>query len=109
MHVGMSQSEADQLEWRGTDEGGELKEKGLTYWESPNIGANNSTGFSGRPGGYRNWFGPYEEKGFWGIWWTSTEYDATYAWKRNLNYERTTIYNYYNPKNAGFSVRCIKN
>ena len=109
MHLGMSQSEADELEWRGTNEGGKLKETGTTHWESPNTGANNSSGFTGLPGGYRNWFGPFEEEGFWGIWWTSTEYDATYAWKRNLSSEYSTIYNYYNPKTAGFSVRCVKN
>ena len=109
MYLGMSQTEADETEWRGTDEGGKLKETGTTYWESPNTGATNSTGFAGRPGGYRNWFGPFEEEGFWGIWWTSTEFDAAYAWKRNLSSDYATIYSYYNPKIAGFSVRCVKN
>ncbi len=108
MFLGMSQADADAHEWRGTDEGGKLKETGTINWASPNTGANNSTGFTGRPGGYRNWFGPFEEEGNWGIWWTATEFDATYAWKRNMSSEYSKIYNFYNPKIARFSVRCLK-
>lgn len=36
MYLGMSQADADSEGWRGTDEGGKLKETGTTHWDIPN-------------------------------------------------------------------------
>ena len=34
MYLGMSQSEADDIDYRGTDEGGNVKETGTEHWNS---------------------------------------------------------------------------
>lgn len=43
--------------------GGKMKEIGTTYWNSPNVGATNSSGFNGRGGGFRMEDGVYSGLG----------------------------------------------
>ncbi len=109
MNLGINQSDVDKTEWRGTDEGGKLKESGLTHWNSPNTGATNSSGFTALPGGYRGGSGSFVGQGIYGIFWTSTESenDITYAWRRTLGSEKSEIYHFIFPKTHGLSVRCI--
>jgi uncharacterized protein (TIGR02145 family) len=108
MHLGMSQVEADRKGWRGTDEGGKLKETGTTRWVSPNTGATNESGFSGLPGGYRYSAGPVFNIGYFGYWWSSCQSILTDAFYRDLNYNLTSIYRYDASKDWGFSVRCLR-
>lgn len=111
MYLGMSQATADILDWRGSNEGGKLKETGLIHWQSPNTGATNESEFTGLPGGIR-WsiagtFGSSITSN--GSWWTSNEYNTTEAIYRALYWERSTICRSFDPKFNGFSVRCLKN
>ncbi|MGC9331126.1 MAG: FISUMP domain-containing protein [Bacteroidales bacterium] len=93
--------------WLGTDEGGNLKEAGITNWTTPNTGATNSSGFTALPGG-DSWSGSFHDAGNGGYWWSSTESDATYAWRRYLYYSYATVNRGRNHKAYGFSVRCVK-
>ncbi len=110
MYLGMSQAEADAdaLDWRGTDEGGKLKETGTTHWNSPNEGATNESGFTALPGGFRHHSGNFGNMGYYAYFWSSTETSSSYAWYRNLGYSGSQVYrsNYY--KQDGFSVRCVR-
>ena len=103
----MSQIEADKLEWRGTNEGGELKETGYYHWASPNEGADNSSGFTALPGGYRWSDGIFYNISNYGLFWSITGFNASYAWKRTFTSIQSGSYRYYNPKTSGYSVRCI--
>ncbi len=108
MYLGMSQAEADAGGFRGTDEGGKLKEVGTAYWDSPNFGATNSSGFTGLSGGQRH-YGYFRALGTYGDWWSSTENNSLQSWHRYLGNTNAQVHRYYNLKTDGLSVRCIKN
>lgn len=109
IYLGMSQSEADDINHRGTDEGGKLKETGTTHWVSPNEGATNESGFTALPGGYRNYGGTFSFVGVYGYWWSSsTEHSSVYAWLRDMNYNHSDVRRYRSSKESGFSVRCVR-
>jgi len=88
--------------------GGKMKEAGTSHWLSPNTGATNSSGFTGLPGGTRDYYGYFYDIGAYGNWWSSSEYDTDYAWYRYLtsnygNVGRSAFF-----KLNGFSVRCLR-
>ena len=86
--------------------GGKMKSAAL--WDSPNIGATNTSGFSGRPGGYRLSNSSFINIGIYSYWWTSTEKSKDPAWHRFLLSGTARIHRFADSKGAGFSVRCLK-
>jgi uncharacterized protein (TIGR02145 family) len=56
-----------------TEAGGKMKEKSPAHWVGSNIGATNSSGFTGLPGGNRTYNGMFEGFGDSGWWWSSSE------------------------------------
>jgi uncharacterized protein (TIGR02145 family) len=72
--------------------------------------SNNSSGFNATPGGERGDDGIFEYMGAESLWWTGIESSSTTAWYYRLSYGdgRLTRGDFEN-KQAGFSVRCIKN
>lgn len=86
------------------------KMKTATLWNSPNLGAVNTSCFSGLPGGLRSVTGDFNAIGYSGLWWTATEDDPTLARLRLLDYQSEGLEEI--PGSAkiyGFSVRCIRN
>jgi uncharacterized protein (TIGR02145 family) len=110
MFLGMSQSEADKGNWRGTDEGGKLKETGFSHWLSPNTGANDSTGFTALPGGGIGSDSDFHSIGEWAHFWTSTHdiNNTDNSIARHVSYNEQRVYNNGHWKSLGYSVRCVK-
>ena len=88
--------------------GGKMKTTGTQYWLSPNQDATNSSGFSGLPGGYRDDDGAFDGIGYYGSWWSSSEYDTGFAWFRVLVYDDGGVLRYGYDEAGGFSVRCLR-
>ncbi len=111
MYLGMSLAEVGGNQtWRGTTEGGKLKEAGLTHWATANIGATNESGFTALPGGtrYTGDYGVYVI-GSWCAFWTSTDkpdYEITYG--RVLSTDNAQVGRYFYYKHNGHSIRCVK-
>ena len=92
----------------GVDNGGKMKEAGLSHWNAPNTAATNSSGWTGLPGGYRNPNGTFEFINIEGHWWSSTEYSSTQSWDYGLTKDGAYLINVLRPKNMGASIRCLK-
>lgn len=88
--------------------GGKLKKTDTLYWESPNYGATNSSGFAALPGGYYSYTYSFTELGNIGTFWSSDENDSITAYKYDLSYNSAQIHTCYDYKWTGKSVRCVK-
>lgn len=87
------------------------KMKSTDFWadyEGKSGNGTNESGFSGLPGGSRRDNGAFGSVGRSGYWWSSTEFDANDAWLRNLNYYNGSVGGDEGIKEAGFSVRCLR-
>jgi uncharacterized protein (TIGR02145 family) len=109
MQLGMSQSQADNTEYRGTNEGSKLAGN-ASLWDSGDL-INDSefgtSGFTALPGGTRGGSSFYDIE-FSGFWWSSTEYSSSQAWIRSLNSNYNRVRRAANDKDYGISVRCVR-
>lgn len=109
MQLGMSQETADGYEWRGSSEGAMLKERGFSHWNNPNEGADNTSGYTALPGGFRSNSGTYYGIGEYATFWSANEKPASAnSWYRVLHSEKEAVYRHYVTRNQGLSVRCLK-
>jgi uncharacterized protein (TIGR02145 family) len=109
MSLGMSESEASSDDWRGTDEGFQMKS--TSGWDEGGNGSN-SGGFKGLPGGLM-WFGGFTYPGVFlmkgdvGNWWSSSESGA-YSWYRQMLDSYDNVYRNNGSLRNGKSVRCVR-
>lgn len=90
--------------------GGKLKATDTTYWQSPNVGATNETGFSALPGGARFDYGTFvfEALSEAGAWWSSMDHSYSGAWLIGMIYYDSPVVGETFSKANGFSVRCLR-
>jgi uncharacterized protein (TIGR02145 family) len=71
---------------------------------------NNASGFTAYPGGSRYFSGFFYDFGFYGLWWSTTEYDAANGFYRYLDYRHSYLHFDGNGdrKTCGLSVRLLK-
>ena len=95
LFLGMSREDANEILWRGIDQGVLIQTGG-------------KTGFEALRGGNRFLAGGFSQIGNTGYFWTSTRTEGRHAWRRGVNINEDGIYRSENHKSFGFSVRCIR-
>jgi len=106
LYLGMTQSQANDVGWRGTEEGKKLK-KNSELWNT-NTGTDDE-GFGALPGGFRyNDHRDFDMVEYYARFWTSTPGTSQEGWYRILYGGYDGIARYYAERVFGYSVRCIK-
>jgi uncharacterized protein (TIGR02145 family) len=72
------------------------------------LSANNATGFSAFPGGWRGYDGVFFNSGEDSYWWTSTKADALNSYFCNIEFNNYYLRSQENGNSAGCSIRCIR-
>jgi uncharacterized protein (TIGR02145 family) len=88
----------------GGTAGKKLKSK--SGWKSDGNGTDDYD-FSALPGG-GYYGGSFNNAGEGGYWWTATEDDSSRAYDWGMRYGNDYVDEYWNSKNYGFSVRCVR-
>ncbi len=104
MELGMTETEANSLNFRGTDEGAFMKSLPS---DDPSWNGTNTSGFSGLAGGQRDGWGGFYGGGYNGYFWTSSA-EGVNAWMRALYGESTAVWRNGSHRRVGFSVRCVR-
>jgi uncharacterized protein (TIGR02145 family) len=85
----------------------QLKTAGIFGWDSPNV-ADNTSGFSGLPAGYRSGSGVYASMHKFGYWWSDTPSGPDKAGFVAARNSSSTLKVGSFDRRAGFSVRCVR-
>ena len=88
------------------DEAG-TKMKSSSGWKNNGNGTNTSR-FAGLPGGFRSYDRDFFNIGAGGYWWSSSEFNTSFAWYRNLYFNDGNVNRDNANKHYGFSVRCLR-
>lgn len=90
----------------GKSVAGKLKCSG--EWAPPNFSAENGTGFSALPSGYRDLKAKYVYQSYTGVWWTTSLDIGGAAYYAELNHHLGGITLVQGNKKTGYSIRCVK-
>ena len=88
--------------------GAKMKVTGTALWQIPNTSATNESGFTALPGGYLYSGGSFNFMRYLGYWWCISEYNTYLARTRDMYYHDGYANRNFEPKDSGFSVRCVK-
>lgn len=88
--------------------GGKMKETGTDYWNAPNSGATNSSGFSARGAGYINYLGVYKDFKAFAGYWTTMQQAPNHAYFRGFYFDLAETDNYAVDKHTGLLIRSVK-
>jgi uncharacterized protein (TIGR02145 family) len=88
--------------------GGPLKEAGNSHWLYSNVGATNTSGFTGLPHGYKSDSGSFYGLGTYGTYFTSTSVNSWSAKAVILRTENSEAYMGDYDRDQGDAVRCVK-
>jgi uncharacterized protein (TIGR02145 family) len=103
-----SDNEWDKLvNFLGGENRAGLKMKNTRGW-GDNSNGDNKSGFTGLPCGYRSYIGGFYFIGYYGTWWSCTEYNLFNAWGLDLFSNNDNAFRDNYSKNTGFTVRCVK-
>jgi uncharacterized protein (TIGR02145 family) len=109
--IGMNSTEADNSDWRGSNEGSKLAGfSALAIWSDGLLKSNSAFGTSGfiaLPAGDHHDTGQMGGLG-WGSWWTSTYHSSPLAWYRYINASSSKIVRSGQLIGFGLSIRCVK-
>jgi uncharacterized protein (TIGR02145 family) len=93
--------------------GGKMKttgtiQAGTGLWQEPNTSATNESGFTGLPAGLRYNYGTFDGIGYYGPWWSSSEFNTANAWFSTLLFGIGGATRGDDSKDYGYSVRCVR-
>ena len=111
-YLGMSDAEANKVNWRGSNEADKLKMESPNGWTRyGTIWSTNESGFTALAGGCRIFNGVWGNPGLFStaFWWSSTtDISGKQAYYRYLDYKKSNVFRFYGPKTYGFSIRCVR-
>jgi len=99
-------------DYRATNEGSKLAGNS-DLWNDGELENNSefgTSGFTALPGGFRYTYltRNYEDRGYYGYFWSSDESGAHPAWARKLSYGHSGVLRNSRSKSQGLSVRCVR-
>ena len=117
IYLGMSASDADQVNYHRKSGNVGIKLKSATGWgegagrAEPN--GDNSSGFNALPSGILGSNGQFDGIGEWSNFWTLSPYDSNWIWSRGLtnfwSFPNVVLRNESLNLRYGYSVRCLRN